>query len=194
MFLIISFHESIFADNSNKNLTKKKNYNEENYFNREDVYYITEDKKKSTNYDDLSENTKNNLIDYNDIEKINNLKNLKISNSFQNLQKSYYENSLNDGKLNKQIKKILSLALNIPINEINLHDINLLLKKWRKINKIKNNSNKISNNDYYFKKIKKHKVYSSNNNKDKIIRLQTNSEEKNKNNIINVDYLMELIY
>ncbi|CRG99775.1 conserved Plasmodium protein, unknown function [Plasmodium relictum] len=198
LFLIISIHKSVNIDNSNNNIIKKNtidlnqnnNYNEENYFNREDEYYVREDGEKLINSEDLLENNRHNLIDYNDIEKINNLKSLKDTNIMQEFQKSYYKNDLNDRKLNKQIKEILSLALSIPVKDINLHDINLLLKKWRNISKTKKNSNKISNNEYYFKKIKNHNTH-SNNNRDKSIELQR-KEKKNQNNFITIDYLMGL--
>ncbi|SBS94527.1 hypothetical protein PMALA_043640 [Plasmodium malariae] len=170
---------------------------EENYYTHEDVYYVSGEVSPPVDYNDISENYKKKMINFDDIEKINNLKNLNRTSTFQNMQKVYYENNTYNSQLNKSIKKILSIALNVPIHEIKLHDINMLLKKWRQVNKEKKNLTKTYNNEYYFKTVKMHDPHLNRAiNTDRTAELATHTGVKNIYNesFISADYLLQLTF
>ncbi|GAW80643.1 hypothetical protein, conserved [Plasmodium gonderi] len=135
---------------------------ENNHYIMQDILSLPvenrKNKKKKIIYDDLSEQLKNQMIDKKDARKIKKLKLLTKSNEFQNLQKNYDKNKSNVKVLHDNVKQIISVALNIPLDEINLHDLNSLLTKWNILSRQKVTPNKENNDEYYRKTIKRHYV------------------------------------
>ncbi|EAA22128.1 hypothetical protein YYC_02706 [Plasmodium yoelii 17X] len=196
--------EKLFSDMSIKpmhlrKIKSKNDIHEDNYYAIDDVYYVEDTIPKLEN--DINNSDKeDNIIDHNDRVKINNLSKLNNTNIFKSMNKLLYESKPNDKSLNRQITKILSIILNTPKNEtINVKDINSLLKKWKDINKIKQNRNKLNNN------VKKNLINLHNFNKNTkgSDKFNTFDELNNKDNIngnipksdfINIHYLLELTH
>ncbi|CXI30162.1 conserved Plasmodium protein, unknown function [Plasmodium berghei] len=197
----------VFSDMSIKpmhlrKIKSKNDIHEDNYYAIDDVYYV-EDTMSKLESDINNRNKEDNIIDHNDRVKINNLSKLNNTNIFKSMNKLLYESKPNDKSLNKQITKILNIILNTPKNEtINIKDINSLLKKWKDINKIKQNRSKLNNNE------KKNLINLHNFNKntkvsDKFNTFDELEELSNKDNInedipksdfINIHYLLELTH
>ncbi|CDU17463.1 conserved Plasmodium protein, unknown function [Plasmodium yoelii] len=208
LFLYATFwmgrSEKLFSDMSIKpmhlrKIKSKNDIHEDNYYAIDDVYYVEDTIPKLEN--DINNSDKeDNIIDHNDRVKINNLSKLNNTNIFKSMNKLLYESKPNDKSLNRQITKILSIILNTPKNEtINVKDINSLLKKWKDINKIKQNRNKLNNN------VKKNLINLHNFNKNTkgSDKFNTFDELNNKDNIngnipksdfINIHYLLELTH
>lgn len=182
------------------NISNKDDINEINYFNPRGNVYASivkiENNEFDTELNDSNERGFNenyveeDLIDEIDFNKINVLTNKEL---LQKLKKAYDEDDLENKKLIKHIKGILSRALHIPPKEINLHDVNVLMNKWRIMNKHKQNMIDLKSNNKYHKEIKTH------------IPKQTDTidwefkdgydmyHENAKNNTISFNYFLDLI-
>ncbi|SCM20817.1 conserved Plasmodium protein, unknown function [Plasmodium chabaudi chabaudi] len=185
-----------------RKMKSKNDIHEDNYYAIDDVYYVEDDMAELEN--DINNSDKeDNIIDQNDLVKINNLNKLNNTNIFKSMNKLLYESKPNDKSLNRQITKILSVILNTPKNEaINVKDINSLLKKWKDTNKIKQNKNTLNKNEKE-NLISLHNFNKNTKGNDKFNAFDELQELNNKDNInenipktdfINIQYLLELIH
>lgn len=182
------------------NILNEDDINEINYFNpRGNVYGSTvkiESDQVDTDLDDTNERefdknyVEDDLIDEEDFNKINVLNNKEL---LQKLKKTYYENDLENEKLIKHIKGILSRALHIPPKEINLHDVNVLMNKWRIMNKNKQNMNDLKSNNKYHKEIQTHIPKQTDTIDWEFKHGYDTDNENEKNHIISFNYFLDLI-
>ncbi|VWU48856.1 conserved protein, unknown function [Hepatocystis sp. ex Piliocolobus tephrosceles] len=230
-----TFITAVSVNNKTSNLLIKNGSSEDIFYTMENVYYVPTHKNKLNNnytftrdesnmyYDNISDNNNygnkkkkenlNMMVDQNEINTINSLNKLNSTDTFEKLRSSYYNsNDFNEkNNLYEHIKQILSIALNIPLNEINLHDINMLLKKWKQINKQKNylhgepDDNQTDEHEQFLKVIKNHAPstnsdFGTDHVKSRPDKLNTptenlteEDEKNNKNSFIDNKYLFELI-
>ncbi|SOS76588.1 conserved Plasmodium protein, unknown function [Plasmodium sp. gorilla clade G1] len=183
--LSIKCFENVYKrDNINNLNFKNNNYEDDEkkyYFNPQVVYHVKGDKTKAENVD-MYDNIKN---------KMDILQNLNKQYNFDKIKKEYYMDGSNKKYLNNLLKKILSNALNIPQKQINIHDINTLIKMWTNMNsKDKTYSNILNNDENYFKRyIKEHTDFADETNK---ITFNNNEKEKDQIRFIDVDYFTQL--
>lgn len=174
--------------------------NEMNYFNpSENIYDTSQEIKPSevdvksnySNENELNESYfEEDLMDKADFNTISALKNKEL---LQNLKKTYYENDSENQKLIKHIKGILSRALHIPPKEVNLHDVNVLMHKWKIMNKNKQDINNVnSTHNIYHKEIQMHKPKQT----DIIdweLQYGYDADKEGNNQTISLNYLMDII-
>ncbi|SBT76790.1 conserved Plasmodium protein, unknown function [Plasmodium ovale] len=176
-------------------LSVRDNSDGEGFYTGDDVYYVPENIDAKNGVGDREINT-GDVMNYADVEKVNKLKELNNTSTFQKVRKTFYESKSNDTRLGKHVKEILSVALNIPVQEINIHDIELLLKRWRYINKGKKFANKGNNEEKYFKSVKKHGTYQTvtdqSKGEDDYMETVPPDNNENKAKFISITYLTEL--
>lgn len=172
-----------------ENIKKIKNeYTGENYFSKEEVLDL-----KSANSEKDKERVTSGYIETNsfifvdDWEKINSLKNKGV---LQKLQKIYSEEGFESKELLQQMKKIISDALHIPLHEIHLHDLNMLMSKWRDINRAKYNVKQLGIDEPADEDIKKQGKKSETSESDLLVELP--GGEVQKGAYVDVDYLIDL--
>lgn len=180
------------------NIENEDNMNEINYFNPQKIksYVNTEEiendiESNNNNEKEFNENNLDeNLIDEIDFNKMNVLNNKEL---LQNLKKTYNENDIENKKLIQHIKHILSKALHIPSKEINLHDINIIMKKWKIMNKNKQSINDINSNNKYHKDINSHEPKQTDTIDWEFTHGYNINNENINNNTISYNYLLDLI-
>ncbi|SOV75943.1 conserved Plasmodium protein, unknown function [Plasmodium reichenowi] len=183
--LSIKCFENVYKlDNINNLNFRNNNYEDDEkqyYYNPQVVYHVKGDKTKVENVD-MYDNIKN---------KMDILQNLNKQYNFDKIKKEYYMDGSNKKYLNNLLKKILSNALNIPQKQINIHDINTLIKMWTNMNsKDKTYSNILNNDENYSKRyIKQHTDFADETNK---ITFNNNEKEKAQIHFIDVDYFTQL--
>ncbi|SPJ08605.1 conserved Plasmodium protein, unknown function [Plasmodium sp. DRC-Itaito] len=183
--LSIKCFENVYKRDNVNNLNFKNNIYEDDekkyYYNPQVVYDIKDDTTKADTVD-MYDNIKN---------KMDILHNLNKQYNFDKMKKEYYMDGSNIKYLNNRWKKILSKALNIPQKQINIHDINTLIKMWTNMNsKDKIYSNILNNDQNYFKGyIKQHADFVDETNK---IKFNNNEKEKDQIHFIDVDYFTQL--
>ncbi|KJP87113.1 hypothetical protein AK88_03281 [Plasmodium fragile] len=131
---------------------------EDNYYTMHDVLNtpLKTEEDHPVLYDDLPDKIKNKMVDNNDVQKINKLKLVARTNAFMNFKKSYEKQESTLEQLYNHMREIISVALSIPLEEVNLHDINMLLAKWRMLSKERINPDEQNNDERYFKTVKRH--------------------------------------
>lgn len=166
----------------------KNEYTGENYFSKEDVLDLkSAESKKDKEPVASGDSETNSFIFVDDLEKINSLKNKGV---LQKLQKIYSEEGFESQELLQQIKKIISDALHIPLNEIHLHDLNMLMSKWRKINRAKYNVKHMGIDEPADEDTKKQGKKSQTSGGDLLVELP--GGEVQKGAYVDVDYLIQL--
>ncbi|GAB66156.1 hypothetical protein PCYB_083170 [Plasmodium cynomolgi strain B] len=135
---------------------------EDNYYTMQDVLSVPlEREDPPVLYDDLPDKIKNKMVDNTDVQKINKLKFVSRTNAFKNFQKNYEKNESTVEQLYSHMREIISVALSIPVEEVNLHDINMLLSKWRMLSRERINQDEQNNDERYFKSVKRHGAHPS---------------------------------
>ncbi|SOV10964.1 conserved Plasmodium protein, unknown function [Plasmodium sp. gorilla clade G2] len=183
--LSIKCFENVYKQDNTNNLNFKNNIYEDDekkyYYNPQVVYHLKGDATKEENVD-MYDNIQN---------KMDILHNLNKQYNFGKIKKEYYKDGSNKKYLNNRLKKILSNALNIPQKQINIHDINMLIKMWTNMNsKDKTYSNILNNDENYFKGyIQQHNNFADEKNK---ITFNDNEKEKAEIHFIDLDYFTQL--
>ncbi|EUD67344.1 hypothetical protein C922_02050 [Plasmodium inui San Antonio 1] len=152
---------------SKKTLTSQAHLKRASNSEEEDNYYIMQEvlsvplkrEDPPVLYDDLPDKIKNKMVDNTDVQKINRLKFLARTNAFKSFQKSYEKEKSTVEQLYSHMREIISVALSIPVEEVDLHDINMLLAKWRMLSKERFNQDEENNDERYFKSVKRHGVH-----------------------------------
>lgn len=209
-------------------LLAKNGVGENSFYTMDDVYYDHTSKNELNNNntfangksnlyynktnDDDSSNIKrqenvNMMVDENELNTITSLNKLNNTNAFEKIRSAYYDSNNDNSKENlyEHIKQILSIALNVSPKDINLHDLNMLLKKWKQINKRKmhlshEEFNDDHNYDNFLKGIKEHKAQRGDSMPNVLGKLVIPKEQligadetNNKKAFIDNNYLFELI-
>ncbi|CAG9479112.1 unnamed protein product [Plasmodium vivax] len=154
---------------SKKTLTSQELLKRASNSSEEDNYYTMQDvlsaplkrEDPPVLYDDLPDEIKNKMVDNTDVKRINKLKSVARTNAFRRFKKSYEEEESTVEQLYTHMREIISVALGIPLEEVNLHDINMLLAKWRMLSRERVNRNEQNNDQHFFKSVKRHDAHPS---------------------------------
>lgn len=181
-----NFQDSKATEENIKDI--KNEYTGENYFRKEDMLDLTSaNSKKDKESVTSGDNKTNSFIYVDDIEKINSLKNKGV---LQKLQKIYSEEGFESQELLQHIKQIISDALHIPLHEIHLHDLNMLMSKWRNMNREKYNVKQLGLDESSDEDTKKQGNKSETSGDDLLVEMP--GGEVQKDAYVDVDYLLQL--
>ncbi|CAA9987881.1 conserved Plasmodium protein, unknown function [Plasmodium knowlesi strain H] len=168
----------------------------DNYYTMQNVLSVPLGREDhSVLYDDLPDKIKNKMVDNMEVQKINRLKFFARTKAFKNLQKNYEKKESNVEQLYNHMREIISVALSIPVREVNLHDINMLLAKWRMLSRERINLDEQNKDERYFKSVKRHGVHPSSVTPSTVMKNTQNMGERNGqgNLFIDPDYFLQLV-
>ncbi|ANQ07655.1 Uncharacterized protein PCOAH_00021190 [Plasmodium coatneyi] len=169
---------------------------EDNYYTMQDVLGVPLKREDHPIlYDDLPDKMKNKMVDNTDVQKVNRLKFIARTNAFKNFQKNYQKKESTVEQLYNHMREIISVALSIPVEEVNLHDINMLLAKWRMLSRERINPDEQNNDERYFKSVKRHDTNPSSVTPSIVTKHTEEVRERNDrgNFFIDPDYFLQLV-